>query len=106
MLKLAYERRLINASMLTNCVTLYKASGGTRRLGDIICREGAVNPSEASRIGELANKARQSRGSIIVSRSQMEDELLKKLLQHNRIVDDGTLKRVQLEQQTLERNGR
>lgn len=105
-LKLAFERRLINASMLANCVTLYKASGGTRRLGDIICREGGVNPSEASRIGELANKARQSRGSIIVSRSQMEDELLKKLLQHNRILDDATLKRVQLEQQTLERNGR
>jgi predicted Ser/Thr protein kinase len=105
-LKLAFERQLIDASLLSQCVTIYKASNGTRRLGEILCTEGQVNSAQAARIGKLALKARQSRGSIIVSRRQMEDELLKKMLEHKKALDAGTIERAQLEQQNLERSGR
>jgi predicted Ser/Thr protein kinase len=105
-LKLAFERRLLDEATLARCVAIYKASGGSRQLGAILTTEGKIKTDAALKIGELSKTSAQAKGSIIVSRRDMEDELLIKLIESTKVLDDATIKRAQLEQKGYEKQGR
>lgn len=105
-LKLSLERRLIDSSKISQCVALYKAANKSRSLGDILTKEGGINRQQAAFVGQLAQKARQSRGALMVSRLELEDQLIVKLIQHEKQLESDALKKALMEQKSLAQKGR
>lgn len=105
-LKLVSERRLLDDAGVARCVSLYKAARGSRSLSDILMKEGGIQREAAGQIGELAAKARQSKGSVIVSRRDLEDELVTKLLLNKQRVPPDQIKRAKVQQASQSKNGR
>jgi len=104
LLKLAFERRVIDAPTAARCVALAKAQRG-QGFAAILLSQGKLTRPAVEFLVKLAAQASESQGAVIPSRMEMEDGLIIRLIEHQRVLDSTVIRRGRAEQKACAQNG-